>query len=195
MIRKTTPKLIHWNYFLGLEQDLISISRYVEFDEDNFSTFSTELLKLLFSASSEIDVVAKLLCHQINKESKASNIGHYRATIMKAYPEFSSIDVHLTRYGLTLTPWDNWANKRKPKWWDAYNSVKHERNKYYSAANLKHSINALGGLYIILLYFYMNPAREGELYPSPELLSIGEPIITDQLFYQPRTTAYIFPYW
>lgn len=36
------PKL-HWNYFLALERDLETVSRYVEFTPDNYKIHSIEL--------------------------------------------------------------------------------------------------------------------------------------------------------
>jgi hypothetical protein len=65
------PKL-HWNYFLALERDLEVVSRYVEFTDDNNETYSIELAHLLFAAASEADVIAKLLCKQLDPPSARS---------------------------------------------------------------------------------------------------------------------------
>ena len=114
IIEYKTPE--HWNYFLALEQDIITISRYIEFTKNNYSTYSIELSKILFIASSEVDVIAKQLCKKIKKDSKAKNIAHYRATITSNYPIFSSTTVEIPRYGLKLSPWVNWSNNKKPDW-------------------------------------------------------------------------------
>ncbi|HLA26797.1 MAG TPA: hypothetical protein VJZ49_02765 [Syntrophales bacterium] len=53
------PSLAHWNYFLALEKDIEVLSRYVEFTQKNFTCYSLEILRILFSAASEVDVVAK----------------------------------------------------------------------------------------------------------------------------------------
>ena len=34
---------LHWNYFLALDKDVEALSRYVEFDESNFDTYSNEM--------------------------------------------------------------------------------------------------------------------------------------------------------
>ena len=47
---------VHWNYYIALEQDLSKVSRFIEFSEDNFETYSIELAHLLLAASSEVDV-------------------------------------------------------------------------------------------------------------------------------------------
>lgn len=41
---------LHWNYFLALERDLEVLSRYVEFANRNYKTYSIELAHLLFGA-------------------------------------------------------------------------------------------------------------------------------------------------
>src|SRR5438132_12157267 len=73
-----TPAKLHWNYFLALERDMESASRYIEFCEANFSIFSIELAHLLFAAASEVDVVAKLLCKQIAPGASPKNINDYK---------------------------------------------------------------------------------------------------------------------
>ena len=36
------PALLHWNYFLALEADLGTLSRFVELTANNFATYSIE---------------------------------------------------------------------------------------------------------------------------------------------------------
>ena len=68
----------YWRYYRELEDEFLSISRYVEFTEDNFSTYSVEFLKLYQAVCSEIDVVGKMMAAQINPafnpEDKQNNI-------------------------------------------------------------------------------------------------------------------------
>jgi hypothetical protein len=54
-----SKSFIHWNYFLAIESDLENLSRYIEFIDTNFKTYSIELAHLLLASSSEIDVVLK----------------------------------------------------------------------------------------------------------------------------------------
>ena len=78
-----TPKL-HWNYFLALERDLETVSRYVEFTPDNYKIYSIELAHLLFAAASEVDVIAKLLCRQLDPQKRPSSINGYKPIIKTA---------------------------------------------------------------------------------------------------------------
>ena len=56
----------YWRYYKELEIELLSTSRYVEFVEDNFSTYSVEFLKLYQAVCSEIDVIGKMMAFQVN---------------------------------------------------------------------------------------------------------------------------------
>ena len=52
----------HWQYFIAIESDLERTGRYVEIAPANFKTYSIEFARILQSASSEVDVVSKLVC-------------------------------------------------------------------------------------------------------------------------------------
>ena len=86
---KTQGNNIHWNYFIALERDLEVISRYIEFDNSNFGTHSVELARLLLSASSEVDVICKLICSIVSPGTKAENIVEYRNIITNKITDFS----------------------------------------------------------------------------------------------------------
>lgn len=170
IIEKT--KFLHWNYFLAIESDVEELSRFVEFAEHNFKTYSIEIAHVLFAASSEIDVVAKLLCSKVKPKKKAKNIADYRKLLCESYPIISKMKILIPRYGLNLTPWKNWKSDKNPNWWTAYNNVKHERDKYYQDANLKNALNAMASLYVLLLFLYRKPRGNVVLEPSPALFRV-----------------------
>ena len=149
------PSLVHWNYFVALTQDLEKISRYIEFHEDNYGVYSVELAHLLLSASSEIDVVLKLLCAYVDPAAAASNINQYRDIITSGWPAMLGEKVYIPRYNLVLDPWENWRiGTTNPEWWKSYNEVKHERNAHFSKANLKNTLNAMAGLLVVIVHYY-----------------------------------------
>lgn len=164
---------VHWNYFLALDADVERLARFVEFREDNFATYSIEMARLLLTAASEVDVVAKLVCKSCNEGSSAKNIEDYRRELSQAFSRIPDIEVTIPRYGLTLAPWSDWQNDKTPDWWSAYNRVKHERNAHFRKANLKNTLNAIGGLFVLLLHYYRADARKGELGPEPFVLMAG----------------------
>jgi hypothetical protein len=145
---------LHWNYFLALERDLETLSRYIEFCEPNFSAYSIELAHLLFAAASEVDVIAKLLSTYIDPAAPRANIGNYKTLLLRAIPDLPHEKAFVPRYGLWFEPWSNWAGRTNPDWWRAYNRVKHERDVHFNEATLKNALNALGALLIMTIYFY-----------------------------------------
>ena len=150
-----SKSLIYWNYFLALESDLEIVSRYIEFIESNFKTYSIELASLLLSSSSEIDVIMKELCGLLSHDDKTENISDYRDIIKKNKSELVEESVSIPRYGIELNPWTNWKEDNNPYWWRSYNNVKHKRNIYFNEANLKNVLNSLGALLITNFYYYL----------------------------------------
>ena len=55
---------------------------YIEFNPQNFGVYSIELAHLLFTAASEVDVIAKLLCRRFAPDEPCENINHYRHTLL-----------------------------------------------------------------------------------------------------------------
>jgi hypothetical protein len=150
----STGGRIYWNYFLALERDLELISRYVEFCEQNLSTYSIELTHLFLASASEVDVVAKLVCAHGAPRAPRENIDQYREVLRSTFPELPEVRIQIPRYGLSFSPWENWAGNRNPDWWRSYNNVKHERNTYFNEATLKNALNAVGGLLILVHRYY-----------------------------------------
>ena len=144
----------HWNYFLALERDMELVSRYVEFSNSNFEVFSVELAHLLFAASSEVDVLAKLICKQVSPNANPDNINGYKPIILQAMPDLPDTEVFVPRYGLSFKPWLKWTGTSNPDWWRSYNKVKHERDAYFNQATLKNSLNALGALLLLTFHYY-----------------------------------------
>lgn len=172
----STPALMHWNYFLALEQDLAQISRFIEFHKDNENTFSIELAHLLLAASSEVDVLLKAVCQQQHGLTKSQpKITDYRVIVREQLPRLVTAQYHIPKHGFTLTPWKNWESPDEiPDWWTAYNKVKHHRSEHFSQANLKNVLNAFAALFSVNLQYYVPygivPA-ENRL-PRPTLISV-----------------------
>ena len=190
MAIQESPTPQHWNYFLALEDDVGHLSRYLEPTEANFVAYSLELVRILLAAASEVDVVAKQLCNQIDAASTANNMDQYRTKLMEHRPEIAQSKVLIPKFGLSLSPWECWANNQNPVWWRAYNKVKHERHVHFSEANLKNALNSVAGLFSLLLFHYRQEAHDGALSPDPILFRAGAPFQVDKLCYAPHTFTY-----
>lgn len=162
----------YWEYFLALDADLERAVRFVAPEPTNFSAYSIELARLLFSACSEIDVVAKALCAQVAPQASRKNIDDYRTVITKEYPNFPTVKAAIPRYGLEFQPWMDWQSGTNPVWWRSHTNVKHERTKHFPEANLKNSLNALAGLFLLVLYYYQPALYDHHLLPWPKLFHL-----------------------
>lgn len=144
----------HWRYFLALENDLESCTRFIEPTPDNFGCYSIELARLLLGACSEIDVVAKVLCSKDCGTSAADNIEDYRLAITKKFPRLYTFVAEVPRHSLNLMPWSSWGDGVNPQWWQDHNKVKHTRHQNFKLANLKACFDAIAGLFALNLYLY-----------------------------------------
>lgn len=154
---------IHLNYFSCLEDDLLRLSRWIEFSAANEATYSIELARLLMTAAAEVDVVAKALCKAIDKKRDARTINIYMEVLLHALPMLPSATVEMPRFGMTFTPWSNWAQTTSPDWWNGNNKVKHQRAEYFQQANLKNVLNAVAGLLVLLLLLH---SQDGPYFPQ-----------------------------
>lgn len=157
-----------WRYFLSLERDLIETANFVEPSPANALAFSFVFVKLILLVGSEVDVVAKMLCSDINPTAASKNIVDYRTMLTAEFPGIQKIEITVPRYGMTLRPWATWEPSiaKSPIWWTAYNDVKHERHANLPAANQDNVFHAFSGLLAMLLYLYR---RRKDFDPAPEL--------------------------
>lgn len=55
---------VYWRQYLLLEKEFLNTSDYVSIDQENYSTFSNQYLKLLLAVCSEMDSIAEVLCKE-----------------------------------------------------------------------------------------------------------------------------------
>lgn len=178
----------YWNYFLELEEQFLETRKYVAFDTVNYSTYSLEYLKLLEAVCSEIDVVGKEIAHQIDtrfkREDRNGNIQKWWFTIQQWYAE-NTLDPVKILNELEFDPWKSYeieefkdkqghtrtrlkGKSQTPKWWTAYNKVKHNRTlddpetdgKYFNRANLGNLCNAFSALYLLEKKYMRSVGRD-----------------------------------
>jgi hypothetical protein len=172
----------YWQYFLSLENDLITTSRYIEFSshvhkiddrtiviEDNNKTFSTELLRIFFASCAECENILKILVQSDVTTTSNLNITDLRRMIMASdYKTLSDITIFCPAYNLEFTPWKDWNIpsdiNASPQWWKDHNILKHRRaddnNSNYYLANLSNTLNSVAAL-MCLLYEYYKKELDG----------------------------------
>lgn len=160
----------YWDFYLALEDDFYSTSRYVDFSEKNNKTFSNEYLRLYLSICSEIDVFGKKIAKEINPNFSKNEAGQEEKylTIFDWWKEIQNIEIdgkkiceqEVNFKGIgPITPWkdlkiDN--NKlTAPCWWNNYNAIKHNRTGIengemnYEKANFGNLCMAIAGLFVL----------------------------------------------
>ena len=165
----------YWSYYIMLEKNFIEMEQYLAIDELNFNAFSNEYIKQYQIICSEIDVIAKSYCKEIDNNFKGSTINTYCKCIIDKEKDFSNRKVKLVNKGIEITPWENWTynieiqDNGKPKivynnpdWWTKYNEIKHNRTAidsqtgypYYKLANQKNVLYSLAALFQLEMYYY-----------------------------------------
>ena len=171
----------HWRYFLALEQDVERTTRFVEPHASNYGTFSIEFARLIISACSEVDVVAKVLCQSIDPNARPSNMDQYRAVIHKQFPHIHEAMVHVPRFGLAMEPWKEWGTNANPGWWQDHQLIKHRRHDHFSKADLEHCIVSVAGLFSLTLYL----CREERLVLEPSVffdIGLQTPVVRSKRY-------------
>ncbi len=145
-----------WNYFISLENDLLNLTRYIEFNKDNFSVYSIELEKILFLTCSEFENTVKSL-GLLKGENKLSTISEMFRFLSQHYKNIFSLEVTIERYKLTLMPFKEWNENQEYtplSWWKGYNDVKHNRISSFNCANLENVLTSMSALLVLNYHYY-----------------------------------------
>ena len=178
----------YWHYFLILEEDFKNTLRYIYLTESHFDTYSAEYAKQLISISMEFETICKLLCQEIDKDSKPGNIGQYKKIILSKFPKIWSTPIYIDQQGhMKVFPLEEWEEEGgKLRWWADYNDIKHTRHLHFKKATLKNTLYALGSLLILESYLYKLA------YPAPSSYRFGTtllrvPELAEHIYYPKGT--------
>lgn len=145
-----------------IEADFLQFIRTIPLHEDHFSVYSNVLRDIILRACVEIEVFFKewgryeftdkagkfrLHVESIRKNGEQIQSKYWK---IKDYYYFNSLykpAVYVRHFGTAIDPFKNWTLKKPPKWWDAYNSIKHDGHLYYKKANYENALNSLAALF------------------------------------------------
>jgi hypothetical protein len=154
---------LYWKQYLMIEKEFRNSFLYVSFSIDNADAYSDFFAKVILEIGSEVDVVAKKLCKELNNTSRAENIMDYGKELIQVYPEIENVTIKCNAW--LIKPWKDW-NVASPIWWRIYNGVKHRRSdietydgitqENYKFSTLKCVTNALAGLFLLENYLYLH---------------------------------------
>lgn len=150
----------YWKYYTILEDDFITLTRYVSIDEHNYKTYSDEIMKQILSVVSEFENICKVICEF--KGSQRITIKNIAECIFDKIEDIKSVEIVVKHTkDIKLNPFSKWEKNNSSElfWWKGYNSVKHNRRESYMAGNLQNLLNALAALYYMELYLVRKIGR------------------------------------
>ena len=154
MSRKSN--LPQWNFFRILEEDLEECFGFVEPLPEHHNVHSDQFAAIILLACTEIENALMYFCSKNGCKPKPENIEGYRRCILQKYPNLTQMSISIPRYNIkNIKPLSDLTDKSSPDFWrNGYNNIKHNRLNNPKAPTLLRAINALGGLFIILLHNY-----------------------------------------
>lgn len=141
--------------------DLEKLFEYVEPCNSNLSVFSHRIYELLLRASTEFENNCKQILlangYPVNPQHMHITDYYYLEQVYKLseyevlFDTWTPSETCLDSY-IKLKPFEQFNNEKpKLQWYEAYNQVKHNRNKeFFKEASLNNMINAVAALFVIL---------------------------------------------
>jgi len=152
--------------FLDLERRFESFVRVVPITPEHNRVHSPVLASILLDACSLLETVLKSTMDNA-RYNAVNNIANMRAMRYADNPPYLNIGHLRAAYrpdmfyakpvwylprGESSFPWYVWRNPQgQPRWWAAYNSVKHSRFQNARHATLLTTLHALKGLFLVLV--------------------------------------------
>lgn len=139
--------------FSAVESRLETTFRYVELSSDNRNVFSYEFCSILRDSGS---IFSSIIDALINGSSTTQNnkysFSHYRVFLLDVVPDIYKTTVCMRPCfpsGIIIPFEELKTNKGVPKWWSAYNKVKHHEYKEFRLGNLENCVTAISGLALL----------------------------------------------
>ena len=174
---------LYWPVYKNLESEVLTLSKYIHFSDDQSKTYSTYIADLIVRCSIEIESISKeiykanggnmeLMDEQGEKRDLyfdtdcldyLNNLWQIsKKEITVSSPVFYFQD---SKFRI-LTPLHK-ANKRGTsgsKWKRAYQALKHDRRNSLKQASIENLLQAMGALYILNLYYKDERYPIGRVY-------------------------------
>ncbi|CAN0599147.1 unnamed protein product, partial [Ectocarpus sp. 12 AP-2014] len=154
------------SFYRNLEREFVSLSNLIHINDEQLKIYSIKIAELLIRTVVEVESISKEL-YFLNGGDKDDDKDLFFDTdciqLLEDNWKLSKKVIFVSSPNLyfdiddnkILTPLKK-ANKRgssSSDWLKAYQAVKHNRGKNLKKGNLKHLIRALGGLYILNIYY------------------------------------------
>lgn len=145
--RQRASTEIHWEYFLGLEEDLIRACRFVDLVESQRGVYSQFFTQLFITACTEFEAVCKAVGSRVGKD-KIGGISDIRDLLKPIESAIVSCKLSVLRGDLEVRPFASWEENQRLSWWSDYGSIKHARHTKLELGSLGNAVYSMGALFI-----------------------------------------------
>lgn len=140
--------------YSAIESRMVGTFHYVELHQNNRHTFSHEFGSILRDVGSVFGSLVDRLIRLTGSKptrKKYLDIGDYRTFLVNSVPDIYLLTVEVIgQDARILNPLCELRSPQgTPKWWDAYNNLKHSEILNYQDGNLENTLNSIGALAIL----------------------------------------------
>lgn len=152
-----------WYKYKRLENEFINATEYFPFEKDYNKIWSEHFSDLIGKIGNSMDSFFRTMLKdeifdsyphisELKESKRKKDINYFRDCFKPIY-KLSGVEVEIS-YGLTFyeekcRPFKDFNNNGVPKWWTAYNHIKHEWFDCIKEATLENTIEALAGLFVL----------------------------------------------
>jgi len=157
---------LYSSVYRNLEREFVSLSNLIHINDEQLKIYSIKITELLIRTVVEVESISKELYFANGGEKDDDKDLFFDTDCIQLLEDkwkLSKKVIFVSSPNLYFDIDDNKvlnplkkANKRgssSSDWLKAYQAVKHNRGKNLKKGNLKHLIRALGGLYILNIYY------------------------------------------
>ncbi|MEW6172200.1 MAG: hypothetical protein AB1510_03930 [Bacillota bacterium] len=146
--------------FALIESDLKRIFEYVEPADNNLQTYSHRIYELFLRACTEFEANCKgiLDANEYRKSSNYNIEDYCKLETSSRLSDYKTVLYIWKSRCKTFEPFREWKSSRTLSWYQAYNTVKHNRETHFNYASLENLLNSIAGLFCVLYSQFSNDA-------------------------------------
>lgn len=137
---------------MALREQLERVCRVVHPIKENWNAFGHDIRNLLILASTEVEAHCKgvLLANGARAETTNDYVKLNAAMRLNEY----AIEFPYYPWLQAIKPFESWstgAPTKSLRWYDAYNAVKHDREREFATGTLGHAFEAIAGCVVMIV--------------------------------------------
>ena len=149
---------LYWPVYRNLEKELLDLSYQIHICEGQLGVYSVKCADLLFRASAEIESLIRDL-YRSEKKAEPRNPGSALLVLNDSWSLEKKVVIvsapniyFVEERNKSFAPF-SYSKGDENDYYSAYNSVKHDRVKNISKANLRVLMRAMAALYLLNIYY------------------------------------------